>query len=84
MHVKVPKGAFYVFVDVREILQKYGLNSKGLADRFLYEAGVACLGGSSFGEAGEGYIRFSYANSKENLIEAARRIKENLYNNYKI
>jgi aspartate/methionine/tyrosine aminotransferase len=50
----------------------------------LYEAGVACLGGSSFGEAGEGYIRFSYANSKENLIEAMRRIKENLYNNYKI
>jgi len=84
MHAKMPAGAFYIFVNVKEILQKYDLTSKSLADHLLYEAGVACLGGSSFGEAGEGYIRFSYANSKENIIEAMKRIKETLNNNYKV
>lgn len=84
MHAKMPSGAFYVFANVKEILQKYELTSKSLADHLLYEAGVACLGGSAFGEAGEGYLRFSYANSKENIIEAMRRIKEVLNNNYKV
>jgi aspartate/methionine/tyrosine aminotransferase len=41
----------------------------------LQEVGVACLNGGAFGEYGEGYIRFSYANSLENLMEAARRIR---------
>lgn len=84
MHTKIPSGAFYVFVNVKDILQKYGLTSKSLADHFLYEAGVACLGGSSFGEAGEGYIRFSYANSKENIKEAMSRINKLLTDNYKV
>jgi aspartate/methionine/tyrosine aminotransferase len=84
MHAKMPSGAFYVFANVKEILQKYELTSKSLADHLLYEAGVACLGGSAFGEAGEGYLRFSYANSKENITEAMRRIKEVLNNNYKV
>jgi aspartate/methionine/tyrosine aminotransferase len=44
----------------------------------MYEAGVAGLDGGSFGEYGNGYIRFSYANSMENLMEAVRRMKASL------
>ena len=47
-----------------------------LADRLLDEAGVACLSGTAFGEHGEGHLRFSYANSLENIQEALRRIKD--------
>jgi len=65
-----PGGAFYAFVNIRGT----GMSSKQLADALLTEAGVACLSGESFGEYGEGYLRFSYANSHENLMEAANRI----------
>ncbi|MBV8549819.1 MAG: pyridoxal phosphate-dependent aminotransferase [Acidobacteriaceae bacterium] len=68
----LPGGAFYAFANV----QGTGIRSKDLADLLLQEAGVAGLDGSSFGENGEGFIRFSYANSLENLDEAVRRIKE--------
>jgi aspartate/methionine/tyrosine aminotransferase len=51
------------------------LGSKALADRLLDEAGVACLSGTAFGEFGEGHLRFSYANSMENIQEALRRIE---------
>ena len=51
-------------------------DSKELADLLLNEAGVACLSGAAFGEYGEGYIRFSYANSLENLMEAVERIRK--------
>jgi aspartate aminotransferase len=67
----LPEGAFYTFANVKET----GLNSRTLADRLLEEAGVACLDGAAFGSFGAGYIRFSYANSLENLKEAARRIR---------
>ena len=67
----VPGGAFYAFPNV----QGTGMGSKELADFLLQEAGVACLNGGSFGEYGEGYIRFSYANSLENLMEAVERIR---------
>ena len=67
-----PGGAFYAFASVKGT----GMDSKALADRLLQEAGVACLNGGSFGTFGEGYIRFSYANSYENLMEAVRRIKD--------
>ncbi|HEY3835370.1 MAG TPA: pyridoxal phosphate-dependent aminotransferase [Bryobacteraceae bacterium] len=70
LHCEIPGGAFYAFANVKAT----GINSKVLADRLLQEAGVACLNGGSFGHYGEGYIRFSYANSLENLLEAARRI----------
>ena len=52
------------------------MGAKELADFLLYEAGVACLSGGAFGEYGEGYIRFSYANSLENLMEAVARIQK--------
>ena len=68
----MPEGAFYAFPNITGT----GLSSKELADRLLNEAGVACLSGTSFGEYGEGYLRFSYANSLENLMEAVRRMGE--------
>jgi aspartate aminotransferase len=66
-----PKGAFYVFPNITET----GFSARPLADRVLDEAGVACLSGTAFGEWGEGHLRFSYANSLENIQEAIRRIK---------
>jgi aspartate aminotransferase len=66
----LPGGAFYAFANV----QGTGIQSKKLADLLLSEAGVACLDGASFGLQGTGYLRFSYANSLENLQEAVRRI----------
>jgi aspartate aminotransferase len=66
-----PAGAFYAFPNI----QGTCLSSKDLADYLLQEAGVACLNGASFGENGEGYLRFSFANSLENLAEAVARIK---------
>jgi aspartate aminotransferase len=66
-----PKGAFYVFPNIA----RTGFSSRALADRLLDEAGVACLSGTAFGEFGEGHLRFSYANSMENIQEALRRIK---------
>jgi aspartate aminotransferase len=68
----VPGGAFYAFPNV----QGTGIHSRELADFLLDEAGVSCLTGTAFGDHGDGYIRFSYANSLENLLEAARRIKD--------
>jgi aspartate/methionine/tyrosine aminotransferase len=68
----LPGGAFYAFPNVRGT----GIAAKELADFLLSEAGVACLDGGAFGEYGRDYIRFSYANSLENLLEAANRIKK--------
>jgi len=68
----VPGGAFYAFANVTET----GMASKELADYLLYEAGVSCLNGGCFGQYGEGYIRFSYANSLPNLMEAVERIQK--------
>ena len=65
-----PKGAFYVFPNIT----RTGYGSKALADKLLDQGGVACLSGTAFGEFGEGHLRFSYANSMENIQEALRRI----------
>src|SRR5579875_2008643 len=73
----VPEGAFYAFANI----EGTGFSSKKLADLLLKEAGVASLNGSSFGERGDGYIRFSYANSLENLLEAAERMQRLLSGN---
>src|SRR5438034_3720474 len=64
-----PKGAFYVFPNIT----RTGHSSRTLADLLLDEAGVACLAGTAFGEFGEGHLRFSYANSLENIEEADRK-----------
>jgi aspartate aminotransferase len=67
---RMPKGAFYVFPNIT----KTGWKSKPLADALLEQAGVAALSGTAFGEFGEGYLRFSVANSMENLQQALERI----------
>ena len=67
---RMPKGAFYVFANITGT----GWASKKLADALLEEAGVAALSGTAFGSYGEGYLRFSVANSMENLTEALKRI----------
>ena len=69
---RLPKGAFYAFPNITQT----GWTSKKLADALLEQAGVACLSGTAFGEHGEGYLRFSVANSLENLNKALGRIEE--------
>ncbi|RLF32658.1 MAG: pyridoxal phosphate-dependent aminotransferase [Thermoplasmata archaeon] len=67
-----PKGAFYVFPNIKET----GMSSQECADHLLYNAGVAALPGTAFGPYGEGYLRFSYATTLENIDEAVKRIKK--------
>jgi len=69
---RTPKGAFYTFPNIT----KTGWTSRKLADALLEQAGVACLSGTAFGEYGEGYLRFSVANSLENLNKALVRIED--------
>jgi aspartate aminotransferase len=69
---RMPKGAFYVFPNIT----KTGWKSKPLADALLDQAGVAALSGTAFGEYGEGYLRFSIANSLENLQQALDRVDQ--------
>ena len=66
----MPKGAFYVFPNIT----RTGWKSKALAEALLEDAGVACLSGASFGDFGEGYLRFSVANSLEHLNQALEQI----------
>lgn len=66
-----PAGAFYAFPNVTGTR----IPSRKLADILLNEAGVACLNGGSFGPHGDGYLRFSYANSLPNIVEAIDRIR---------
>jgi aspartate/methionine/tyrosine aminotransferase len=65
-----PKGAFYAFPNIKET----GWQAKPLASALLEEAGVALIGGPDFGVLGEGYLRFSYANSEENISRALSRV----------
>jgi aspartate aminotransferase len=73
----LPHGAFYVFPNISAT----GRDSRVLADALLNEAGVACLSGTAFGSCGEGYLRFSFANSVENIQKALERIEGWLKNN---
>ena len=72
----MPKGAFYAFPNTSGT----GIDSRTLEHELLNDAGVACLSGSSFGAFGEGYMRFSYANSADNIREGLRRVREHLEN----
>ena len=67
-----PKEAFYAFPNIK----KTGMTSQECADYLLYNAGVATLPGTAFGPYGEGYLRFSYATTLENIDEAIQRIRE--------
>lgn len=66
-----PQGAFYVFPNITGT----GRSSRALEDYLLNEAGIAALSGTAFGKHGDGYLRFSYANSVPNIEEALRRIR---------
>lgn len=72
-----PKGAFYAFPNITET----GWKAKELAGSLLEKAGVATIGGPDFGINGEGYIRVSYANSTDNILEAMQRIDRFLQEN---
>ena len=67
-----PKGAFYAFPNISGT----GWKAKPLANALLEQAGVATIGGPDFGVYGEGYLRLSYANSRENILRALERIRE--------
>jgi aspartate aminotransferase len=71
-----PGGAFYTFPNVTGT----GFDARTLQSKLLEEAGVATVAGTSFGEFGEGYLRFSYANSREAIGEAIERIRKLLGN----
>src|SRR5437762_4355759 len=67
----LPAGAFYAFPNITGT----GMPAKELFNLLLNEAGVACLWGTAFGQYGDGYLRFSYANSLPNILEAIERIR---------
>jgi len=69
---RMPKGAFYAFPNITNT----GWSSRKLSEALLEQAGVACLSGASFGEFGEGYLRFSVANSLDNLKQALLQIDQ--------
>jgi len=69
---RMPAGAFYAFPNIGAT----GLDARTMQDRLLEEAGVATVAGTSFGAYGEGYVRFSYANSVENIRAALARCAE--------
>ena len=71
----MPKGAFYIFADIRST----GLSSEAFALKLLKEFGVACVPGSAFGSCGEGFVRMSYATSLAKIKLAAERIGKMLY-----
>ena len=70
-----PSGAFYAFPNISET----GFSARELQDRLLNDAGVALIAGTSFGIQGEGYVRFSYANSTKNILTAIERINASLW-----
>ena len=67
-----PKGAFYIFINCK----KLGKTSAELAQYLLENAKIAMVPGDVFGPGGEGYLRMSFANSYENIVEGCRRLKE--------
>lgn len=67
-----PKGAFYAFPNITGT----GLSSQEFAEKAMYEGGVALLSGTAFGVYGDGYVRVSFANSRENLKEAIERLRK--------
>lgn len=71
LHCAMPQGAFYAFPNIRDL----DMTSQEAADFFLEEAKIASIPGDSFGQYGEGFVRFSYANSQKNLAEALNRLE---------
>ncbi len=74
--VRVPKGAFYAFANIRST----GMSSVDFCMDLLKKTGVVTVPGTGFGAAGEGYIRLSYATSDENIMEGMKRLKKYMMN----
>lgn len=74
----VPKGAFYVFVNIKSL----GVDDVEFCMDLLKKTGVVVVPGSGFGEAGRGYFRISYATSDENIREGMARLKKYIEENY--
>ncbi len=72
LRAATPKGAFYAFPNIAAT----GWKAKPLANALLEKAGVATIGGPDFGVYGEGFLRLSYANSRENIVKALKRIED--------
>ncbi len=72
IHCNNPGGAFYVFPNVSQT----GMNGSAFADKCLYEAGVALVPGTSFGKSCSDFVRFSFANSYENIEKALDKIRK--------
>ena len=83
MHCKPPKGAFYLMVNVREILNKLNISAAKLCDMIMEEAHVLILPGTCFGLFGDDFVRFSYVSTEANIIEGAARIKKYIEKFYK-
>lgn len=71
-----PAGAFYLMVNVRELLNKYNMTAEELCDRIMKEANVLILPGTVFGHFGEDFVRFSYVSTQEMIIEGMSRINK--------
>ncbi len=71
-----PKGAFYLMVNVREILDKLRITAAEFCDRLMKEANVLILPCTVFGHFGEDFVRFSYVSTEENIVEGMARIKK--------
>ena len=71
-----PKGAFYVFPDIRST----GLSSEEFCERFLMEEKVAVIPGNAFGPGGEGFVRACYAASMKDIAESIARMDNFLTN----
>jgi aspartate aminotransferase len=75
VHCATPGGAFYVFPDIRAALRGRTATAEQVADSLLYDRGVGCLAGTAFGDAGHGYLRFSYVRSRADLSTAMDRVE---------
>lgn len=75
MHCHSPKGAFYLMVNVRELLDKFSITAEELCDRIMKEANVLILPGTVFGLFGDDFVRFSYVSTEEDIKEGLSRIK---------
>lgn len=75
---RMPKGAFYVFVNIKAIT----MDDEAFCMDLLHKKGVVTVPGSGFGDAGAGFIRISYATSDKNIYEGMRRLKEYIEENY--
>ena len=68
----MPEGAFYVFANIT----KLNMKSEDFVLKMIKEAGVSGINGSAFGDSGEGYVRFCFANSQENIKKAVLKIQD--------